>query len=449
MRMLRWFWSSTYLRVSTVVLIAALAIVAAQRAGNLGAEPTTAAATCQSAPALRQGAQTLPAGAEALAWYQDRIKTCPDDQRAYGQLGAAYAQRARETGDPAYYTKADAVVAEALRRDPRDQTALAVKGSLALSRHQFAEALAIGQEALEVNPNTAQLYGIVGDAQIELGQYDEALDTVQKMVDLRPDLSSYSRVSYLRELRGDLPGAIEAMSQAASAGSPAAENTAWSYVQLGNLYFNTGDLAAAEREYLRAGSLAADFVPAQAAQARVLAARGEFDQARLMYGQVLKRLPLAEYAIAAGEMELAAGDEAAARKQFDLVAAIDQLNQANGMVTDLEMALFLADHGDPQAAVARARAAYAQRPGVKGAETLAWALSQAGQHDEASKLIAEARKLGTKDAALFYHAGMIALRAGDTAGARDLLRQALALNPFFSPLQAAAARQTLASLPAN
>lgn len=446
MRMLRWFWSSTYLRVSTVVLIAALALVAAQRARS---EPTAAAASCQPAPALRPGALSIPAGADALAWYQDRIKACPDDQRAYGQLGAAYVQRARETGDPSYYTKADAVVAEALRRDPRDQAALAVKGSLALSRHQFADALAIGQEALAVDPHVAQLYGIVGDAQIELGRYDEALATVQKMVDLRPDLSSYSRVSYLRELHGDLPGAIQAMDQAASAGSPAAENTAWTYVQLGNLYFNAGDLAAAEREYLRAGSLTADFVPALAARARVAAARGEFGQARALYAQVLARLPLAEYAIAAGEMELAAGDPAAARKHFDLVAAIDQLNQANGMVTDLEMALFLADHGDPQLAVARARAAYAQRPGVKGAETLAWALSQAGQHAEAQKLSAEALKLGTKDAALFYHAGMIAYRGGDLAGARELLRQALALNPFFSPLQAAAARQTLASLPAN
>ena len=49
--------------------------------------------------------------------------------------------------------------------------------------------------------------GIMGDAQTELGRYDQALATVQRMVDLRPDLASYSRVSYQRELHGDLPGA--------------------------------------------------------------------------------------------------------------------------------------------------------------------------------------------------------------------------------------------------
>ena len=69
------------------------------------------------------------------------------------------------------------------------------------------------------------------------GRYGAAIATVQRMVDLRPDLASYSRVAYLRELHGDIAGAIDAMQLAVSAAGPATENTEYVRVQLGNLYF--------------------------------------------------------------------------------------------------------------------------------------------------------------------------------------------------------------------
>jgi hypothetical protein len=55
----------------------------------------------------------------------------------------------------------------------------------------------------------ANAHGVMGDALVELGRYDEAFVQIQRMVDLRPDLSSYARVSYARELQGDVVGAAE------------------------------------------------------------------------------------------------------------------------------------------------------------------------------------------------------------------------------------------------
>jgi hypothetical protein len=46
------------------------------------------------------------------------------------------------------------------------------------------------------------------------------------MMAIRPDLRSYSRVSYLREIFGDIPGAREAMLMAIQAGYPGQEETA-------------------------------------------------------------------------------------------------------------------------------------------------------------------------------------------------------------------------------
>src|SRR3990172_7532689 len=147
----------------------------------------------------------------AIETLQARLRQDPDAQQAYTQLGAAYLQKARETGDPTYYGKAEGVLLRALEMKPDDFLAMAQMGALSLARHEFHQALDWGQKAHAISPDTVLIYGVIGDAQVELGEYDAALETFQTMVDLRPDLSSYSRASYMRELHGDVDGAIEAM----------------------------------------------------------------------------------------------------------------------------------------------------------------------------------------------------------------------------------------------
>ena len=385
---------------------------------------------------------------DQLIWdYQERIRQSPDDVQAYAVLGAAYIQKVRDTGDPAYYGKAQEVLDEAIRRDPQNVEALIGQGNLANARHQFSEALAFGERARALNPHIPRIYGVIADAQIELGKYDDAVQTLQTMVDMRPDLSSYSRISYMRELYGDLDGAIEAMDQAVMAGGPTSENSAWVRVQLGQLYFANGELAQAEQQHQRALVQVPDYVYARAGLAQVRAAQGQLDQAIALYQQAIARMPLPEFVIGLGEAEEAAGRKDAAAKQYQLVRAMQQLFQANGVDTDLELALFDADHGhDPAAAVERARAAYARRPSVKAADALAWALFKAGQLAEARRYADQALRLGTQDAIMLYHAGMIAQAQGDSAAARDFLSRALAHNPHFSPLYAPRAQQALATL---
>ena len=80
-------------------------------------------------------------------------------------------------------------------------------------------------------------------------RYEDAVATFQKMVDVRPDQTSYARVSYARELHGDLKGAMTAMQAAVNAAPPGTEGTEWTRVQLGQLYFNTGDPTTADQLY--------------------------------------------------------------------------------------------------------------------------------------------------------------------------------------------------------
>jgi tetratricopeptide (TPR) repeat protein len=320
-------------------------------------------------------------------------------------------------------------------------------GALSLARHQFREALEWGEKARGMSPGTALIYGVIGDAQIELGQYDAALETFQTMVDLRPDLSSYARASYVRELHGDVDGAIEAMQRAVQAGGPNAENTNWTRVQLGNLYFNSGQLVEAETQYNQALAFYPDYVHAIASLARVHAARGEYDQAIKLYIDATNRIPLPEYVIALGDVYKAAGHGQEAERQYNLIGVMDRLYAANGVDTDLEIALFKADHDQNlNGTLALARKAYANRPSIHGADVLAWALYKTGNYEEAQQYSEEALQLGTKDALKYFHAGMIALKLGDKAQAREDLEQALTINPHFSILYADEARMTLERL---
>jgi pentatricopeptide repeat protein len=323
-------------------------------------------------------------------------------------------------------------------------------GSLALSRHDFASGVEWGRRALAQAPRSYVAYGILADGYTELGRYDEAVDALQQMIDLRPDQTSYSRVSYARELHGDLANAIVAMQQAVDSGGPRAEGTNWSRVQLGNLSFNSGDLDAAELQYRASLYFLPNYVHGLAGQAKVAAARGDLKGAAKLYEQALAIMPWPEYAIALGDVYRAMGNESAARRQDDLVRVISQLQRAGGVDVDLEMALFEADHAQDAASLAaalqNARAVYAHRPSVHAADVLAWTLHRAGQPAEALPFAREALRLGTKDPLMLFHAGAIAAAAGEPSEAKGYLEAALAQNPQFSVRYAPEARQLLAQV---
>ena len=378
---------------------------------------------------------------------QARLKQQPGDARSMTQLGGAYLQKARETGDPSYYGLAEAVLEQALGRNPSDIDALGFMGSLSLSRHQFRQAVEWGEKARAISPERAYTYGVLGDAHVELGEYAQASEAIQAMMDRRPDLSSFSRVSYVRELHGDIPGAIDAMQQAIVSGGPNAENTAWAKVQLGLLYFNQGQIDEGDSLFRAALAGYPGYVPARVGQARVLAARGQWNDAIALLRQAVDTMPMPEYVILLGDVYTAAGRDTDAAQQYDLVRAIEQLYKANGVDVDLETALFDADHDhDLPNALARARQGYADRSSIHGADVLAWTLLKAGQPAAAQRMMQEALRLGTKDALMYYHAGIIALANNDAAQAETYLSRAMEINPHFSILQAPSAQKTLDSL---
>ncbi|MBG0563948.1 tetratricopeptide repeat protein [Actinoplanes aureus] len=376
---------------------------------------------------------------DPIAAAQSRLQRLPRDWTTWAELGMAYVQRARVTGDPADYPRAQQALERSLEvRPEQNAAALTGLGALAAARHDFPLALRHGQAAVAVDPYRAAALGVVADALTELGRYPEAFDTVQRMVDLRPDTASYARASYTWELRGDLPRANDAMLRALEAAANP-QDAVFARYHLGELAYAAGDLETAATHFAEGSRFDPRYPPLRAGQARVRAARGDTATAVAEFQAIVASVPNPSYAAELGDLLVATGQEAAGARQYALARA--------GWTgsAEPESVLFAADQRDP-GAVEQARKLYARQPGYAAADALAWALRSAGQPAAALVKADEALRLGTRSAMLHYHRGMILADLGRDAAARDALNTALRLNPHFSIRHAATARATLASL---
>jgi tetratricopeptide (TPR) repeat protein len=424
---------------------AGLTAVALTLGGVLHDSSSASPGAIASATPTSATVQAPPGDTPALVTrLQETIRLNPNDVTALDSLGLAYQQRARETGDPTYYTKSDEALHRALAIGPRDLLATSGLGSLALSRHRFREALVLGRRAHAISPTTARNYGVIGDALVELGRYRAAFKTFDAMASLQPGLSSYARISHARQLLGDVPGAIAAMKLAVDAADGQGEAAAWTHVQLGLIYLSVGRYTEAAAQDRQALWVFPDYAYALDALARAEAGLGHYRSAIRFEQQAVNRIPLPQYVSTLGDLYAATGHHVMAQKQYELIAVIQRLLVANGVKTDLETALFDVDHGIRlRASLALARLAQRERPSIDGNDVLAWALERTGRCGEALRYSTRALELGTLDALKFFHRGMIEGCLSHTAAKRAWLGRALRLNPHFSILWAPVASREL------
>jgi tetratricopeptide (TPR) repeat protein len=425
-------------------------------AGLAAAGGSPAASTARSSPAPLTAASNTAAPPSAtpasptvaeIADLRSRISANPNDAGALRDLGLALLQRVRETADASLYAPADQALVRAYQLDPEDPLVDVGIGGLQLGRHDFADALATGRKVLSMLPDLPAARAIEIDALIELGRYKEADKAVARLLQLRPDIVSLPRVSYLRELHGDITGAIEAMRSATESPGLAPENIAYVTSLLGSLLVRNGDLTGAATDYRHAIEIVPDYAPAIAGLGRLAVGRGDLNEALSDFRRASDILPLPEYVIALGETQQLAGDTAGSAASYGLARAEIRLFESAGVTVDLELALFEADHGDPQRALQLATAAYARTPTVRAADARAWALHRLGRDREARMSADEALRLGSKDPLLRFHSGAIAAALDDTAIARRDLTMALHADAGFSPTGADEARRILAGLP--
>src|SRR5205814_4122482 len=146
-------------------------------------------------------------------------------------------------------------------------------------------------------------------------------------------------------LLGHPRAALEPMRLAVEASGSDPEGHAWARVQLGKLYWSIGRYGAAAREYRRALDTFPDYVYALDALALVDAAQGRLQRAIALEQRAVDSVPLPQFVGSLGDLLSRTGQKRLASEQYALVEVERRLLRANGVKSDLDIALFDVDHG--------------------------------------------------------------------------------------------------------
>lgn len=383
-----------------------------------------------------------------------KLRTNPNDQKSRLLLAEAYMQEGRVTGNHPYYDAAAMqLLQEVLKTDPENFEALCCQASLSLTQHHFSQGLALAEQAQAINPQSGYVYGLLTDANVELGRYDQAVKMADKMNQVRPDLTAYTRVSYLREIYGDMPGAIQAMDMAVKAGYNGLEQTEWSRVALGHLYEVSGQLDKAQGYYEQALAMRPNYAYALAGLARVAAAHKDY--ATAIKNLNLARATVKDYAFTDELVDVyrlnnqPAEAEKMARESVEMLA--DAAKQANdneelGHYTDRELAYAYLKTNELDKALEHAKIEYARRPdNIDVNETLAWVYYKRGDFPEALKYMTVARRTNSQNPVLLCRAGLILTKTGKVAEGQALITKALETAPYLNPEVEAEGKKMLAA----
>jgi tetratricopeptide (TPR) repeat protein len=410
-----------------------------------------------SAPLLAQQNATD----DLIKSLQARVKRAPEDYAGYAGLGAAYLQKGRETSDAADYEFAKGALEKSLdlvSNDPAAAFAMTQMAVVCMAEHRFEDALTWAQKALALGSGDPSPWAIAGDALADMGDYEGASEAYSRLKSsygsedekLAFSYQRDSRMSFLRFVAGDTQGAIQLMSSAVRTAMETHmpdENIAWSQYQLGEELFLAGETNAAEKAYLASLDECPNYYRALAGLAKVRASQGRYVDAVKLYKEAIARVPYPEYAAALGDIYHKLGQFEDAKKQYELVEFIGYLSQVNQQIHNRDLALFYADHElKLRESLALAQKELEVRRDIYTWDVLAWSMFKNDKLQGAAEGISHALEQGTKDPQLFFHAGMIYERLGDSLKAKEYLRRALDINPHFHILYSTTATETLARL---
>ena len=378
---------------------------------------------------------TLSPAERTIAQAQRLIEKNPKNFEAYNALALAFSRRARETSDVAFYTRGEEALDKSFEISPDNFDGRRTHVWLLLGKHEFAAAREEAKVLNQKMPDDVMIYGFLTDANVELGDYPAAEKAAQWMLDLRPaNLPGLTRAAYLRELYGDIDGAIELMTMAYESTPPSErEDAGWILTQIAHLKLATGQTNEAERLLQQALTMFPAYHYALGNLAKVRIQQKRYGQAVDLLQQRYKAAPHAENLFDLAEALQLSGrtDEAQqAFKEFEQKSLLETKRADN---SNHELIFYYADYANnPAQALQVAQMEYVRRQDVFTRDSYAWALFKNGRYKEASEQIQTALNVGIRDARIFRHAGEIALKSGNAEQASHYLQLAAYLNTIGS-----------------
>jgi Flp pilus assembly protein TadD len=262
------------------------------------------------------------------------------------------------------------------------------------------------------------------------------------MMNERPGPEAYLRAARVRALAGDPVGAADVMGVAVRAmGRREKEPLAWALVELAKFQSQIDQHGLAEANIRHARRIFPEYPPALLEQGRRLLAEDRAQEAVSLLRRAVSLNPLPEshWALLEALEHSGAGPEAAQVRSRLVASGAGQDPRT--------LSLFLATRRlEPERALQLSQRELADRQDIFTLDAHAWALLAAGRIDEAVDFSRRALALGTRDARLFFHAGVIHARAGDSAAAHQWLHRARRLEDQLWPSERRALNQEFAAI---
>ena len=396
--------------IRRLVLVAAVVAGSAPALSAQPRQPESPAAETMESPAERK-----------MAIARRKIARDPKHFHGYNELALALTQRARERADPKFYLQADDAVKTSLALSPDNLEAQKVRTWSLLGQHRFAEALTMATALNTKVPDDLMVYGMLTDANIELGKYDDAEKSAQWMLDLRPgNIPALTRAAYLRELFGDIEGAIELM-QSAFNRMPyqETEDRAWVLTQIGHLELVRQNPATAEKVLAQALDLFPRYHYALGQLADVRTAQKRFREAADLQEERYAVAPHPENMFELAEAQARAGMTAEAAKSYAAFEAGARAEMTKDDNANRELVAYFAGAGkQPAEAQKLAEQEIARRGDVYTREAYAWALFKNGRRADARREIATVLAVGVQHPRVLERAAAIQGKAAAKTAAR-------------------------------
>jgi tetratricopeptide (TPR) repeat protein len=342
-----------------------------------------------------------------IAALQASVRAGGRESATLERLGWAFVEKARMDGDPGFHKLAEQCAFVMRERRPGDPSALLLAGHAALSLHRFRDAEAIARALVALRGSPLD-YALLGDALADRGELGQAIAAYRRMMRLRPDSKAHLRVAHVRYLTGDTEGAIEAMQVAVRATSTRdREALAWTLARLAFYELAAGRVVEARADAEAATQVHPGLAYALLVLGRIHLAEHDFDAAAAALQRSADLVPLPETLWLLAEAQRAAGRPDAAGLAESTLLSTGAGTDSRGLAAYLAASL-----RDPRRALALARAEIAQRRDAYTYDVLATAALAAGRVHRARRAMARALAAGTRDARLFYHAGLVAEATG-------------------------------------
>ena len=383
-----------------------------------------------------------------IAAWSNALAVDPESAIALAQLAGLHLQRARESGDDSDFARAEEYARRSLAlRVNRNAKTYVTLATTLVAQHRFSEAETVAREAVAYDPTVEEYSALLAEIEVELGDYASA-KTLFASLQNRSRLSIAPRLARWAELNGDTETARvllrRATEMAARRKDIPREQLAWFHFRLGDFEMRNGRFNRAKDEFEKGLSV-------EPADYRILSALARL---ATMEGKPARAVEYAERALSIkidpatigvlADAHLALGDSAAAEEN---IAAMEVAVRGQPGAYHRAWSLFLLDHNRRLDEVRHnAELELETRKDIYGYDVLAWSLYRLGRFEEAATAMRKAMQLGTRDAMLYYHAGMIERALGHRREATALLRTSLDINDRFDARQSPVARAALESL---